>query len=47
MFIIDLIILAALGYVGYTAYKTYTERGNSVSPLDEFFGAFVKKLLRK
>jgi hypothetical protein len=45
--IFDLAILAALGYAGYTAYTTYVERGNSVSPLDEYFGAFWKKLLRK
>jgi hypothetical protein len=47
MFILDLILLALVGYAVYTAYSTYTERGNSVSPLDEYLGAFWKKLLRK
>jgi hypothetical protein len=45
--IIDLAFLALVGYAGYTAYTTYVERGNSISPLDEYFAAFTKKLFRK
>ena len=45
--ILDLAILAGVGYAGYTAYQTYVERNNSVSPLDEYFAAFKKRLLRQ
>lgn len=47
MFIIELIILAALGYAGYTAYRTYVDLGNTISPLDQFVSTFLSKLLRK
>jgi hypothetical protein len=44
---INLILAAVIVYAGYQAYKTYTDRGNSISPLDEYFNAFVKRLLLK
>jgi hypothetical protein len=47
MFIFDIALLAVIAYVGYSAYQVYVTRGNSVSPLDEYFGEVWNKILRK
>ena len=41
------LLAALIVYAGYQGYKTYTDRGNSVSPLDEFFTAFLNRLMLK
>lgn len=39
-----LLLLAIFIYILYQGYKTYEIRGKSVSPLDEFFEAWLKKV---